>query len=188
MRVGRARILAGLVALGLLMLGISEASAIQPTLVSVKKNKDGTYTWTFEITVDNDAVVKGGKTPPNPDFFTIYNFVGLVPKSNKQPKGWTFSTADDGVTPFRGGKAAINPVDVPKIPNVTWSWTGDKPITGPKTIKGFSVRSKVGTQMTGEYGAQITRAKPGKLKGKSAKEARIGFIETPTLPKPPPEK
>jgi hypothetical protein len=167
-----------LVGLGLLTCA-GAARAIQPTLVDIKDEGDGTYTYVFKITIDDGVRVAGGAEAPEPDFFTIYNFVGLVADSNKEPEGWKFSTADQGVTPLRGGKALINPTDLAGVPNVTWSYTGAEPLTGPKEITGFSVRTKVKDTVTGEYGVQVTRLKAGKLKGKQAKEARIGFITTP---------
>jgi hypothetical protein len=111
----------------------------------------------------------------------VYNFAGLVADSARQPDGWKFSTADQGVTPFRGGKAMVNPTDTEGVPNVTWSYTGSEPLTGPREITGFSVRTKVKGTVTGEYAVQVTRLKPGALKGKFAKEARIGFIVTPAV-------
>jgi len=171
-------------ALGLWAWGAGTARAIQPTLVEIKKEKDGTLTYVFKITIDDSVVVQGGKDAPNPDFFTIYNVAGLVAGSNQQPDGWTFSTADEGVTPFRGGKAMINPVDTKDIPNVTWSYAGKEPLKGPKEVAGFSVRTKVENTVTGEYGVQVTRLKAGTLNPKDdreSKEARIDAVTTPEV-------
>jgi hypothetical protein len=171
-------------ALALVTLASGTGRAIQPTLVEIKKETDGTFTYVFKITIDDSVIVEGGKEAPNPDFFTIYNFAGLVPGSNKQPEGWAFSTSDDGVTPLRGGKALINPVDTKNIPNLTWSYTGAKPLKGPMEVTGFSVRTKVEATIIGEYGVQVTRLRPGTLNPKSpkdAKEARIGSITTPEV-------
>jgi hypothetical protein len=188
MRFWGGRLAAVLVAgLGLLTLSSGAAWAIQPTLVEIKAEDDGTYTYVFKITIDDGVRVMGGKRAPDPDFFTIYNFAGLVTDSNKQPEAWTFSTADQGVTPFRGSKAMVNPTDTEGVPNVTWSYAGKEPLTGPKEITGFSVRTKIKATVTGEYAVQVTRLKPGTLNGgdakdpKEAKEARIGHITTPAV-------
>jgi hypothetical protein len=183
MRTLGVRLAAALAGLGLLLAG-GAAQAIQPTLVEIKDEGDGTFTYVFKITIDDGVRVEAGERAPNPDFFTIYNFAGLVPNSNKQPDGWKFTTADQGVTPLRGGKALINPTDTEGIPNVTWSRTGE-PLTGPREVTGFSVRTRIKATVTGEYGVQVTRLKPGTLRaaeGKDSKEARIGFITTPKLP------
>jgi hypothetical protein len=160
------------------------ASAMQPTVAQIEKNADGTYTYLFKIRIDDGITVQSGATAPDPDFFTIFNFDGLVPDSSKSPPGWTFSTATNGVTPLRGGKALVNPEDIEGIPNLTWSRTGAA-LKGPLEITGFSARTKTVGTMVGEYGAQVTRA-PGTVnpkQPKESKEARIGSITTPALTK-----
>ena len=180
LRMGWLAVLAG----GVLLTVASAAWAMQPTVVQIEKNADGTYTYHFTITIDNAVTVESGTAAPNPDFFTIFNFDGFVPDSATSPEGWTFSTSTNGVTPLRGGKALVNPEDVEGIPNLTWSRTGPA-LKGPVEITGFSARSKTAGTMVGEYGAQVTRT-PGTLNPKDpkeAKEARIGSITTPELKK-----
>jgi hypothetical protein len=175
----------------ILMVGFcfaNSAFAIQPTLVSIKAEKDGTYTHTYQIKIDNTVMVKGGTTSPDPDFFTIYNFGGLIDDSAKQPDGWTFSTSTNGETPVRGGRTVVNPVDIVGTPNITWNRTGTD-LSGPAEIKGFSVRTRVKDIMVGEYSAQVTRKTVGTKSAhpdaEEFKEARIGSISTPQLPKTP---
>ena len=113
--------------------------------------------------------------------FTIFNFTGMVPGSEKQPPGWMFSTSTNGITPYRGGSTVLSPVDIEAIPNLTWSRTGAT-IEGPAEISGFSVRTTVKDTIVGEYGSQVTRKSAGTLTpGAPAdlKEARIGSITTP---------
>jgi hypothetical protein len=160
------------------------AWAMQPTVVQIEKNNDGTYTYHFKIKIDDAVTVESGKEAPNPDFFTIFNFDGFVPDSAKSPEGWTFSTSTNGVTPLRGGKALVNPLDVEGIPNLPWSRTGPA-LKGPVEITGFSARTKTAGTMVGEYGSQVTRT-PGTLNPKDpneSKEARIGSITSPELKK-----
>jgi hypothetical protein len=162
----------------------STASAMQPTVVRIEKNSDGTYTYVFKIRIDDGITVESGATAPDPDFFTIFNFDGFVPDSSQSPAGWSFSTSTNGVTPLRGGKALVNPEDIEGIPNLTWSRTGAA-LKGPLEITGFSARTKTAGTMVGEYGVQVTRA-PGTVDQKDrkeAKEARIGSITTPDLTK-----
>jgi hypothetical protein len=172
------------VSCAVLMTAASAVSAMQPSVVQIEKNADGTYTYHFKIRIDDGITVESGATPPNPDFFTIFNFEGFVPDSPKSPTGWTFSTSTNGVTPLRGGKALVNPEDIEGIPNLTWSRTGPA-LKGPSEITGFSVRTKSAGTMVGEYGAQVTRT-PGTVNPKEpreSKEARIGSITTPELKK-----
>src|ERR1700680_4996703 len=153
-----------------LLSAASTAWAMQPTVVQIEKNGDGTYTYHFKIRIDDASTVASGATAPDPDFFTIFNFQGLVPDSSKSPTGWTFSTSTNGVTPLRGGKALINPEDIEGIPNLTWSRTGPS-LKGPVEIAGFSARTKTAATMVGEYGSQVTRA-PGTVNPKEPKESK----------------
>jgi hypothetical protein len=173
-----------LLASAVLLTAVSAAWAMQPTVVQVEKNGDGTYTYHFKIRIDDGITVESGTTEPNPDFFTIFNFDGFVPDSAKSPQGWTFSTSTNGVTPLRGGKALVNPEDIEGIPNLTWSRTGPA-LKGPVEVAGFSARTQTVGTMVGEYGSQVTRA-PGTVNPKElkeGKEARIGSITTPELKK-----
>ena len=53
------------------------------------------------------------------DFFTIYDFGSIIPGSNTQPSGWTFSTQLVGLNPPQ-----TNAPDDPSILNLTWTYTG----------------------------------------------------------------
>jgi hypothetical protein len=162
----------------------SVALAIQPSLVEIKPEADGTYTYVYKIKIDNNVQVKGGSQVPDPDFFTIFNFAGLVAGSAKQPAGWSFSTSTNGVTPFRGGRTVLHPVDIDGIPNLTWSRVGPD-LTSSSEITGFSVRTTVKETMVGEYGSQVTHKNEEtnnpKLSIAELKEARIGSVTTPKL-------
>src|SRR5215831_6021830 len=81
--------------------------AIQPTLEKITQEADGTVTYHYKIRIDETIHVEGQGEEPNPDFFTIFNFTGMVPGSEKQPAGWTFSTSTNGVTPYRGGRRVL---------------------------------------------------------------------------------
>jgi len=163
---------------------VTPASAIQPTLEKITPETDGTVTYHYKIKVDETVHVESQGKEPNPDFFTIFNFMGMVPGSEKQPAGWTFSTSTNGVTPYRGGRTVVDPVDIEGIPNLTWSRTG-VPLQGPAEISGFSVRTTIKETMIGEYGSQVTRNSAGTLNPttpQELKEARIGSVTTPKLP------
>ena len=115
---------------GMLLTSAGAVWAMQPTVVQIEKNADGTSPYHFTITIDNAVTVESGTAAPNPDFFTIFNFDGFVPDSATSPEGWRFSTSTNGVTPLRGGKALVNPEDVEGIPNLTWSRTGAQGASG----------------------------------------------------------
>ena len=163
---------------------LHQAQAIQPTLETITTESDGTFTYHFKIKIDDTVHVEGGHQDPNPDFFTIFNFLGLIAGSEKQPSGWEFSSSTKGITPFRGGQTAVNRLDVSTAPNITWSRIKD-PVNSDSEISGFSVRTKIKETMVGEYGSQVTRNISGTLHSSTdmeLKEVRIGSITTPKLP------
>jgi hypothetical protein len=169
-----------LLASAVLLTAASAAWAMQPTVVKIERNGDGTYTYHFRIRIDDAITVESGTTAPNPHFFTIFNFDGFVPDSAKSPVGWAFSTSTNGVTPLRGGKALVNPEDIEGIPNLTWSRTGPA-LKGPVEISGFSAQTKTAGTMVGVYSSQVTRLSGtvNPKEPKESKEARIGSITAP---------
>ena len=101
-----------------LVAGVSPALGIQPTVEDITQEADGTATYHFKIKTDETIRVEGQEKAPNPDFFTLFNFNGMVPGSEMQPPGWTFSTSTNGVTPYRGARTVLSPVDIEGIPNL----------------------------------------------------------------------
>jgi hypothetical protein len=124
--------------------------AITPALVAVTPHGDGTFTFTYEVDLAGDqaasphgATPTGGVTPAGPgepsatfqDYFTIYDFYGLVGGSSAGPAGWTAGTSLIGPTP-----STTAPADDPGVFNVFWVRTGE-PSLGPAELGTFSVRS-----------------------------------------------
>ncbi|MES2463082.1 MAG: hypothetical protein V4671_21060 [Armatimonadota bacterium] len=94
----------------------------------------------------------GSVTLESGDFFTIYDFGGLVGGSNSQPAGWTFSSALFG--PQAESTATF--VDDPAVSNLTWTYTGAT-LTTTTTFTGFSVLSLFGGQRGDFYSAENTQ-------------------------------
>lgn len=89
-----------------------------PVDVSINQNVSGNYTYTYAIVLPTGSVLQPG------DYFTIYNFAGLVSGSatasgNFNSSNWTFSTSLVGPTP-----SGVLPTDNPNIPNLTWTYNG----------------------------------------------------------------
>jgi hypothetical protein len=89
---------------------------------------DTTTLWNYTINVTSLQEAHTG------DFFTIYDFGSIVPNSNLQPAGWTFSTSLVGPTP-----AKINAPDNPNILNLTWTYNGPIIPTNSLNIGPFQV-------------------------------------------------
>ena len=166
-----------------LALSIGSAAALQTTVTQVDKNADGTMTYHFALKLDAAEVMAAGDKA-EADFFTIYNFYGLVDGSAKAPQGWTFSSEQFGRTPTVNGYPLVLPVDVPNTPNLTWTPT--QPVAAGASIEGFAATTKSTSLIEGEYSALVTRQAPA-TKGapagteKPSKQAQIGFLPTPAF-------
>ena len=167
-------------ALGLALGG--PADALQTTVTQVDKNADGSATYHFAVKLDAGETMAAGDAA-NADFFTVYNFYGLVDGSAKAPEGWVFTSEQFGRTPTLNGYPLVLPVDVPNTPNLTWTPT--KPVAAGASVEGFTATTKsTGEIIEGEYSGQVTRQAPA-TKGappdteKTSKQALIGLLPTP---------
>ena len=162
------------------------AAALQTYVTQIDKNANGSLTYHFSIKLDPaESLAPGDKATA--DFFTVYNFYGLVDGSAKSPAGWQFSSEEFGRTPTMNGYPMVLPVDVPNTPNLTWTVT--KAVAGGSQIDGFTATTRVPTTVEGEYSAQETRPLPavqgmpagGPARPATSKQAVIGTLPTPSF-------
>src|SRR5262249_13603608 len=103
--------LALLIGFGLAGTPTAQAGLI-PAAVNV--TNDGiNFRFTFSVILPSDYTLKDG------DYFTVYDFNGLVHGTNVQPAGWAYSTGPTGTTPPH-----IAPIDDAGLPNLTWTYHG----------------------------------------------------------------
>jgi len=167
-----------------LALGASPAQALQTIVTQVDKNAAGSTTYHFALKLDQGETLSPGESKATADFVTVYNFFGLVEGSPKSPAGWEFSSEQFGRTPTLDGYPLVLPVDVPNMPNLTWTVT--KPVTAGGQIDGFTATTRVATTVRGEYAAQVTRESPAVagtpgVPAASTKQALIGLLPTPSF-------
>lgn len=151
-------LLAGAVA-WLWLIGPAQASPLIARLVSVTPSS-GNFLWTYTASIAADERVQSGPNtvPPGisrPDFFTIYDILGLVAGSVTAPAGWTVSVQNLGIDPtFASPPSGDNPA----IPNVTFTYTGAAPILGPSASIGtFTFLSSIGgINPDGSFAAETT--------------------------------
>jgi hypothetical protein len=122
----------------LAMVGRSEAGLI-PTNVSITPDA-GNFRWTYAVVVTTDVKVNPG------DYFTIYDFGGMIPGTAVAPAGWTFSTAKVGPTP-----SGTNPHDDPAIDNATFTYNGGTPINGQAGLGNFMINSTNGDAVSSAF-------------------------------------
>ncbi len=135
------------VAFGLVLslgLGRSEAGLL-PVSVSVSPDA-GNYRYTYSVDLTSDSTIKSG------DYFTIYDFKGLVGGTNAQPTGFSYSSQAVGPTP-----PGTLPADSPGVNNVTFTYNGPSTMTGQTSIGSFSVDSIYGGTTNGTFTALTQR-------------------------------
>ncbi len=148
-RLTRAILLAAVAILGLV--GSTARAGLLPVSVSV--NPEGVnYRWTYSIVLPTDSQLRSG------DYFTIYDFGGLVSTSNVQPDNWTFETAASGPVP-----AGVNPADSASLPNLTWRYTGPTIGSGQTGLGNFWAVSQYQESTDSFFTATTHRTTDGRV-------------------------
>jgi len=105
-------------------------AGLLPVTSTMNANNNGTYAYTYGVALTSDSALKTG------DYFTVFDFQGLVPNSNTQPAGWNLAVANSG-----GSPPGIVVKDNPAFPNLTWTYTGGQTLTGQLGLGNFSIIS-----------------------------------------------
>lgn len=135
-----------------LLFALTVQAGLLPTHVSVQKEGDY-YRYSYCVILESDSVLKQG------DYFTIYDFAGLVPgQTTQQPSDFGFSSANSGATPNR-----VTPDDDPNIPNLTWTYDGSAVLSGFQHLGKFSALSIYGKQTDDAFTGQTHREVDGHL-------------------------
>ncbi len=108
------------------------------------------YRWTYNIVLPTDSQLRAG------DYFTVYDFGGLIADSNFQPANWTFTTA--GTIP-----TGVSPNDNPDLPNLTWLYSGPTIATGQTGLGNFWAISEFNTPTDSHFTATTHRTTDGRV-------------------------
>lgn len=141
-----------LLALGLLAsLGlVSNATAgLLPVNVTVLPDA-GNFRWTYNIVLPTDSQLRSG------DYFTIYDFGGLVPNSHSQPEGWVYEESLKGPVPN-----GVAPVDNELLPNLTFRYTGPTIVSGSAGLGNFWAVSQYSDSVDSYFTARTHRTADG---------------------------
>lgn len=111
-------------------------AGILPAWTGLAPEDGNKFRYAYGMVLTSDSVLRAG------DFFTIFDFRGLVPDSQVMPDGWSFNTSPTGGSP--GG---TTPGDDPMIPNLTWTYTGPER-TGLLALGTFQVTSTISNTET----------------------------------------
>jgi hypothetical protein len=147
----RVLLLASVFACGVLLAGPAPGAraGLLPVSVSITPEA-GNYRWTYAIVLPTDAMIRAG------DYFTIYDFAGLIPGSNSQPADWVFSSGNTTGTP-----PGVLPDDDPGLPNLTWTYTGPTIPSGQIGLGNFWAVSEYGTATESFFTSRTHRTSDG---------------------------
>jgi hypothetical protein len=135
-------------AVAALAVGSDAKAGLLPVAVTITPEA-GNFRWTYAVVLPTDMRLQAG------DYFTIYDFAGLVPGSIVAPDGWTASVTKTGPTPDR-----LNPQDDPGVDNVTFRYNGEV-VNGQIGLGNFWATSTYGDSTASFFTAKNPRASDG---------------------------
>ena len=167
--------IARLFAAAALAASVGSASAgMLPTAVTVTPD-GGNFRWTYAVVLPTDMKLQSG------DYFTIYDFGGLVPGTVAAPAGWSFSTPNSGPTPDR-----LNPQDDPNSPNLSFVYNGETQV-GQVGLGNFWAYSTFQDSSTSFFTATNPRFSDGLIdKNITETVVPVGTVMPPTPGVPEP--
>jgi PEP-CTERM motif len=142
-------ILAATVVAGGLAMAAPVRAGLLPVNVSVLPDGNN-YRWTYNIVLPTDSQLRAG------DYFTVFDFGGLVPNANSQPSNWLFETG----APIPPG---VEPSDDPALPNLTWRYAGSTIASGQTGLGNFWAISQFDTPTDSYFTATTHRTTDGRV-------------------------
>jgi len=155
-------------------IGMGVASPSQAGLlpVNVTVSQDGrNYRYSYGVVLTSDSILRTN------DFFTIYDFQGLVTSSSAEPAGFAFTTTKIGPTPI-----GTVPTDDPNVDNITWTYTGPDTLVGQTGLGNFMVQSAYGSTIDGVFASRTHRQVDGKTDS-NITETEVP-VPSPGVPEP----
>ena len=131
-------------AIALATFGGDAKAGLLPVHVGMTTEGDN-HRYTYTVQLQSGSVLKAG------DYFTIFDFAGMVGDTNTQPAGFKFSTVVTGPAP-----AHVHPNDDAMTANATWTYKGSETI-GPSNLGEFSLVSRYGITTNDSFTAQTHR-------------------------------
>lgn len=174
----RGKCITRLVAAAVAVVGLAGGTAqagLLPTSVTVFPEA-GNFRWQYAIVLPTDMKLQAG------NYFTIYDFAGLVPGTVIAPdENWTISTPNVGTTP-----SLLNPTDNPGIPNLVFTYQGPTIPAGQLGLGNFMATSTFDTRAEVSFTAETNRSSDGlKDSNITTTDAPTGLdVEPPPVPEP----
>jgi len=155
---------------GTMLVAGTASAGLLPVKVTVTPEA-GNYRWSYAVVLPTDAKLQSG------NYFTIYDFNGLVPGGEQAPSDWTFSSAKVGPTPD-----LLNPIDNAMIDNLTWTYNGATIESGQIGLGNFWAVSTFESAMDSFFTASTRRTSDGVFDNNITSTS----VATGTIVTPPP--
>jgi hypothetical protein len=139
------------VVLGVSLFHGNSQAGLLPVTATVTADGDN-QRWSYGVVLTSDSILRTN------DFFTIYDFKGLLGEYHVEPEGFAFSVTQTGPTPN-----GIVPVDDPTIDNITWTYTGPDTVVGPLGLGTFMVQSSYAQKTDGVFSSRTHRQVDGRV-------------------------
>lgn len=139
--------------LGIILAGFATSKPSMAGLlpVNVSVIPDGShYRWTYNIVLPTDSQLRAG------DYFTVFDFGGLIANSQNQPENWIASTS----APIPPG---VSPIDNPLLPNLTWTYAGPTISSGQTGLGNFWAISQFSSPTDSFFTATTHRTSDGRV-------------------------
>jgi hypothetical protein len=135
-------------AVAALALGSDARAGLLPVAVTITPEANN-FRWTYAVVLPTDMKLQAG------DYFTIYDFGGLVADSTAAPDGWTVAINKSGPTPDR-----LNPQDDSMVENLTFTYNGET-LNGQIGLGNFWAVSTFGESSASFFTARNPRSADG---------------------------
>ena len=166
-----ARLLAAAVAVA--VAAGSASAGLLPTSVTVTP-ESGNFRWAYAIVLPTDMKLQSG------NYFTIYDFAGLVDGSVVAPDGWTVGVQNSGIVP-----TLLKPTDDPNVPNLVFTYTGPTIPAGQVGLGNFFATSTFENKKDTSFTAVTNRSSDGLLDSNiTTTDAPVGNAPPPGVPEP----
>jgi hypothetical protein len=163
-----ARLLAAAVAVVGLAGGTAQAGLL-PSSVTVFPEA-GNYRWQYAVVLPTDMKLQSG------DYFTIYDFAGLVPGTVVTPDGnWAVAVQSTGKIP-----ALLKPTDAADVPNLVFTYSGPTIPAGQLGLGNFMATSTFNEHAEVSFTAETHRSSDG------LRDSNITTTDAPTGSDTPP--
>ena len=146
-------------------------AGLLPTTVTITPDH-GNFRWTYSVVLPSYTKLQDG------NYFSIYDFNGLVPGAAGAPAGWTLSTPTVGPHP-----AYVTVLDNPTVSNLVWTYHGPTILAGRVQLGDFWATSLSGSAEEGLFVGSNARSWDG-LSDTNITETKV---PTPTAPPGVPE-